>query len=1003
MSYDIKKAINNKKNILEVSAYNEHKNSTNTDKKYNLLLKPVDASILHPSFLCPTIIKSGEKLKIILLTDDAFFNAFEKAKGKVGKKAGPSISGAINRQLKFVDWGNIDKTRLADVPIFKTTPEAIENIDVHYLWDLSDISNRVLKNKDEKIFGLIHPKVMEMYVNENLTHGFEITISNHNKSDGLYDLSWMNYISKDNTEDGTGCFFEKQDKIIESFNKDFRNSNALSCTVGDNKPTFTVPDNETDIDFQLQAFHPVYISTKDKLNIGHLTDVHVSSRQHVFTKSKARIIEPIEGSNSTVQSTKIGNMVNTSYESLKNLMEQYGDDEDIDVLVFTGDLIDYNCNYNPDNGAAFEKTGDIWQAMSFDNLNDENIYPKGIDNLTIYELFRWYYNTYNKPILLTSGNHEAYTLPYGISPRVYTPIEDLKNTKSRSSKDSKHKKNLTEIIEDHGYTMPTDVREGLVERITSKYADPQEAIEKSLELNENIYSKILEKREDENYKPTDSNRANEGIPADHNLTIYEACLMYGKEYDRVVMGGFAVGDYNKNFNYKNLDWFYHLFTPLTDYQFSYGDEQTFIGLEWGDDEKFIDIQQGALKNSESRAKLKEKGFIGYDILGFGVLPQATESVNDEQKMLIEEALKNDTPQKILMSHFTYTNYSLNVALNDEGAVNINGDTLGIFDYGTFTNNRQYVYDLIVQDKIQITLSGHSHRAALYQKQRIDDDWKFHVFRRINDKLIVKAIALDKGQYSNIDSDKTVMLVSACGGPIAVQNHYGELLGCGLDRPSGSYIKNGKMGVFKATNKTAQPRFAVALDFMDILGPGKHENNIGVFKSFHSSKNNPFNFIITLNDTLCSIEQNSKTVLPNIEFIKNINFHGYQYSRDSTKVISLPSSFKYIANTHQYNLEFTTAGLNQLKMLTRGSNKFDLYIEFEFNDKLTSIDGFKQYSYDSSWIIPIQLADHKKRIMNGRMPVMKKDGYKIIRHPKHGEVPDFELREDSFGENYQASK
>ncbi len=57
------------------------------------------------------------------------------------------------------------------------------------------------------------------------------------------------------------------------------------------------------------------------------------------------------------------------------------------------------------------------------------------------------------------------------------------------------------------------------------------------------------------------------------------------------MGGFITGDYNKNFNYRNLDWFYHVFTPLTDHQFSYG-EQTFIGLQWGDDEQFVSPQQG---------------------------------------------------------------------------------------------------------------------------------------------------------------------------------------------------------------------------------------------------------------------------------------------------------------------------------------------------------------------------------------------------------------------------
>ncbi len=55
------------------------------------------------------------------------------------------------------------------------------------------------------------------------------------------------------------------------------------------------------------------------------------------------------------------------------------------------------------------------------------------------------------------------------------------------------------------------------------------------------------------------------------------------------------------------------------------------------------LSRGVLKNEESRKKLKEKGLSkglwGYDINGIGVLPQSTGSVNEDQKALIEQALK----------------------------------------------------------------------------------------------------------------------------------------------------------------------------------------------------------------------------------------------------------------------------------------------------------------------------------------------------------------------------
>ena len=118
-------------------------------------------------------------------------------------------------------------------------------------------------------------------------------------------------------------------------------------------------------------------------------------------------------------------------------MDQFGEDPEIDFLFFTGDLIDYNRNYDPTPFIQGNKrhTGELWQAMNLDNLNardehgqpqrDKNgrilpntrDYPRGIDNAVIYSLFLRFMRKYNKPIFLVAGNHEAYTVPYGISAR----------------------------------------------------------------------------------------------------------------------------------------------------------------------------------------------------------------------------------------------------------------------------------------------------------------------------------------------------------------------------------------------------------------------------------------------------------------------------------------------------------------------------------------------------------------------------------------------------------
>ncbi|GEM_PF-5292964 len=263
-----------------------------------------------------------------------------------------------------------------------------------------------------------------------------------------------------------------------------------------------------------------------------------------------------------------------------------------------------------------------------------------------------------------------------------------------------------------------------------------------------------------------------------------------------------------------------------------------------------------------------------------------------------------------MSHFTYVNYALDIALNDEGAVNVGDDgNLGIFDYGTFNKNRQYVYDRIIDNTINITLSGHSHRAALYQKEKVTDEWRFFKFRRMNDKLIVRSNPLQEQQYTQVDNNQARILISACGGPIAVQNYHGELLGCGLDYPSGSYIKPDKTGIYTARHPNARPRFAVALDFMDIVGKEKHKNKTGVFKSIHSSSEAPFEFTMQLNDTPCNIHKQNKRVLPAEDFIKAVRFYGYVFNHGVVKVLTAEANSEFIS---EYNYKMV---INQDKLLS----------------------------------------------------------------------------------------
>lgn len=944
---------------ISVSDKNELNGSNSKEKKYQISLKPADVAILHPSFLCPALKKTGEEFSIIVLTDALFFNTYEKADGKEEKKAGPALPGAVNRYIKIVNWSEIDKSCPASKPLFDSLDKAKENIDVHFLWKLDELENYSLTNKDEKIFAQIDPRVMKMYQDNGLVHGFEIVIKTlPDESTGLFDISWVNY-EKPKTEDEEGYFFELQDGYINDFNKNYRNAyHDLKCDVNNDKaPTFTEESTE------IQSYHPLYISDKESLDIGHLSDVHVSSRQHVFTKSNARLIDGKEGDEN--RSDEIGSMVNTSYATLKNLMKQMG--SDTDLLIFTGDLIDYNRNFNPDNSSngieQIEKSSDIWAALNLDNLSNKQQYPIGIDNLVMYELFKWYYSVFKKPIMLVSGNHEAYTLPYGISPRV-------KIARAANSSYNPFFRNKTE--------------DEMIQKSIQQAKDDKEESEKD---GPDIYD----------------NRANEGIPADHNLTIPEAILMYGADYARIVMSGsFDVGG-ERNFKNENIEWFYKIFTPLSSFISIYN-EQCFTALGWGGDEKFMDLapfEQGGWSTG-------------------GYLPRSPEGVSTEQLALLDQALEYNKGTNFLCSHFTYVNYDTKQPISKEGNINYN-DTwrnYSKYDYGTFQLNRFSVYEKIAglaDKKIHYTLSGHSHRSGLYQV--IDGD--VDTFRS---NMTVKGMAADEsGTFDSNGMDgKCRILVAGCGGPIAVQNQENEFYNWGLDYPSGNIIKfdgskEKTLGILRGENKHAQPRLAVALDYADIFlqeAKGK-DKKIGKGKGLFSSMDS------TLDEDPLVIKINELSSLPDCDFIDTISLRFYLKEGN---VISISGAYEKNSITEDW--VFKPNKRNFYRDFYKSAKRYHMgFVSVSL--KQPSSIMLKNYDTTKNWVYPVQIYSRNQLALDGLTKVIELmnnqgvedyiidgyearektrienevEGYSLQRHKKYGEVPFFDWYEKNFEHEY----
>lgn len=935
-------------------------------KKYQITLKQADVAILHPSFLSPLLKETGKNFSLIVLTDKLFHNTYDIAEGKEDKKAGPCLSGAVNRFIKMVKWSDINKSAPATKPMFCSISNAIKNIEVHFLWQLPDLKNHTLTNKDNKPFAQIHPEVIKMYQDKGLIYGFEIVIKNlSNDAEGLYDISWMSY-NRAKTEDETGYFYELQDDYINQYNENYRKLYyPLKCSIKeDTAPVFT--EQKT----QIQSYHPVYISSKPCLNIGQLSDVHVSARQHLFTQSKARLVDGKDNTkykDKDPRSDKIGPLVNTSYATLKNLMKQMGDDTDL--LIFTGDLIDYKRNFNPDNsknGAnKLKKSAYIWEALNLDNLKDKQLYPKGIDNLVLYELFRWYYDTYNKPIMLVSGNHEGYTLPFGISSRVKL-FRSIATRFSKGKWVPKKDENGKPIIDDIG--MPV---------LTNRKYTKEEMIDRSIKKAKKDKEASKTKGKPDTY----FKRANETVPADHNLTIPEAILMYGADYARVVMPAATDQAGERNYKPDNLVWFYTVFTPLTSYWSSYA-KQCFICLGWGTDEIFVGKEQGGLSPIGS------------------FLPRTTKSISDSQLSLLESALNEDKAYNILCSHFIYANYDYSQPISKKGKVNYNNFFVSHskYDYGTFESNRNTVYKKLIDNKIHYTLSGHSHRSSIYQITG-----KLNILGRKYIKIIGQAS--QNKNFNPINGCR--LLVAGSGGNIGRQNHDNELLDFGLDYPSGNCItfkgdKEEQISIKtpKLNNvPQAQPRLAVALDFADIFLRDKKD------KFFHEFSYNESNDVF-------NIQVNPKAKIPSNDLFESMSL--CLYKRSTPLQITGKVTSK---NKGAYVLKLDEDCRRLIKKLSK--EKMETFIKIKCKESAEPI--LSHYNVDSPWTIHITLIPHYKEKIKAYIEDMvdydesydpdydkeniKKiknstEKFSIDRHSVFGEVPNFEWYKDSFPHEYK---
>jgi hypothetical protein len=287
----------------------------------------------------------------------------------------------------------------------------------------------------------------------------------------------------------------------------------------------------------------------------------------------------------------------------------------------------------------------------------------------------------------------------------------------------------------------------------------------------------------------DIQRANEGVPADHNLTIYEALVAFGRTFGEIKS--------TSMFNDDMLKWFYTVLTPFSDFAIRLPN-QYLVGLAWGDEEDILDVP-GAHH-------------------GLGHLPRSDDAVTDKQLTLLEQAIQSGK-KIILTTHFTFVSYIEHVQMGDSREGDVEFDTYydhGDHDMGTFETNRKPLYEryLGLQRNIQCVVTGHSHRRGLYFITRVD-------YAGDNS---VKVRMYDFGHFPQLRQSlgerlQPAIIVSDSGGPVPRHNWAGEFHGWGSSAPSATrllFAADGSLQSVDALQVPLQPRFIVALDYMDLI-------------------------------------------------------------------------------------------------------------------------------------------------------------------------------------------
>lgn len=973
---------------------------------------PIRAIILYPNIGTPLIVPPGEEyLTFFIAAENSSREHFGVRRSGPNNFPAPAVSGYryVDKHLRFHSISNkkvkedTDEGRLWNDG--KLCGKAYDNVKV---WCIGRLSKDfgTITDIDGNIFANIRPRTLEQYGNIKTAHPdpedknvenvplvwvYQIRIKLESipqmpAAGSIGSLAWVVSIPEKYRKQASlsgMSDWEYQDKLIYDFLEaqkknpkkshipDFYEFSLTTETVSS-----TLPDQSKKVSHRLKAWHPFVIGTKSKLSIGHLSDVHINCRQFAMAKSDAQVIEGV--------SPKLGPKIDITFVALKNLFDEMKK-EGADAIFVTGDLLDFNRNIDPNK--IGNEVADQWKKFNVSkNINDPTLYKRGFDDMLMYSLLRYSYEILKLPVFVTTGNHEAYDVPYGISPRT--------NKKTK----------LTGILEKVGLVAapgsvappesPEIKKEADWKTEASFAIDTMLSLTPTKLLDKSIDETILAVKKEEANADINSyvlGKANEGIPADHNLTVYEACLVYGPTFAQVLT--------SQNFTADNYDWFFTLFTPLADFVVDYGG-QRIIGLDWGSSERFVSLE-GHLNP------------LNNDHQGMAFLPRAPESINKLQKELLESAfyLRKPKPKTtLLFSHFPFINFDMDVPFMNGSEPNIvehRVEDLNKFNFGTCEKEQRWLYDNCINGKVQYHFSGHSHRSGVYtvgdlKAEPAPSSARFGSHNKINPgRDICSVTGFDPGLHpkhkDNKVTNRTKLIVSSCGGPIGVQNQNQELYAFNMQLPSGTLLNEDAMPPIRLVKADpqkvsfAEPRLCVALDYLWVMW----KTNGGAEEPI-CFKNPDFGSIAPrLNAMPQYLDVRLGRKIRALDCIADISFFVYMRSGQSGGFIKILTTFeeknKSAAFSHRitFNDKASIEKLNSIIKNYLPASPPVLFCEVKLKKPIG--DAVQHFNWIDNWYFPV----HLEQVMPMRWTISRPSG-------ELGEVPNWPWLNQSFPKKYPSA-